>query len=434
MTATNFQQGILDHPLEHLLVVALNFVGQPQPVAALTTVQQLQTLVRRELAADIDEITDDPSTRTSAATESGELGVTDGYDTAGLTVTFGISSTGMTALGVPAAQLPQDLIPVPWARFSDTPPSSPNGDVVLQISSDSSYIVEHVLRRIEFTLSAEFSVAWTLLGEQRYGGGSHSSPTADSARALIGFHDGLSNLDPSLPGDVSLIFVDPLAVAQYPAPPPAGPQPAPGPGTPGYNPAGGPQPSFPTGLRTPPTSEPSWTKDGSYLFVRASVINTPAWDATTLGQQEQTIGRWKDSGATLDNPDHVANRHDDPQFATSPASVVVPPDSHIRRANPRSQPSDALRRIFRRGYPLIAATPSGSLQRGLIFVAFARSLSTQAEFILAAWLKNPDFPVAGSGIDPLLKFETGVIAGGYFFVPPLVNPEEPWSWDLPPQS
>ena len=359
--------------------------------------------------------------------------MTDGYDVSNLTITFGIRATGMTTLGVPQAEQPQDLIAVPWPEFDDSPANPANGDIVLHICADNAYVAEHVLRRIEVNLAGQFTVIWTLQGEQRYGALVRPSPTADTPRALIGFNDGLSNLDPSDPDDAALIFVDPAVVDQYPATPPAGQQPAPGPGQPGYQP-GAQGPVFPPGLRNPPSSEPVWTADGTYMFVRASVLDTANWDQATLGQQEQTVGRWKDSGATLDNPDQTAHRADPPQFAVDPANTAVPPNSHIRRANPRQQPSDVLRRILRRGYPLISASATGTLQRGLVFVAFGRTLSSQAEFILAAWLKNPNFPVQGSGIDPLLAFESGVIAGGYFFVPPLQDPDQPWSWVLPPQS
>jgi Dyp-type peroxidase family len=314
--STNYQAGIIDHPPEHALLVALGFVGSPAPAAALAAVQSLQELVHRELAADIDEITAQTN-RGAAFPESSELGVTDGYDTRGLTITFGISASGMTMLGVPAAQMPQDLIPVPWSRFSDSPTNPNNGDLVLQVCSDSAYLIEHVLRRIEVNLSSIFSIQWTLLGEQRYGMHRDGPPTADLPRAIIGFNDGLSNLDPTSPSDLALVFVDPSSVSTYPTTPPAGQQPGPAPGQPGYG-TGGQGPIFPDGLRNPPANEPTWTAGGSYMFVRASTINTGTWDQSTLGSQEAAVGRWKDSGATLDNPDQTAHRMDAPQFASNP--------------------------------------------------------------------------------------------------------------------
>jgi deferrochelatase/peroxidase EfeB len=118
-------------------------------------------------------------------------------------------------------------------------------------------------------------------------------------------------------------------------------------------------------------------------------------------------------------------------FASQPTNLEVPPNSHIRRANPRAQTTDPERRIYRRGYPLIVATPQATLQRGLLFIAFARTLSSQAEFIMRAWLKNTNFPEPNTGIDPILALETQVLCGGYYFIPPVAEPSQPWNWVIP---
>ena len=53
--ATNFQAGILDPPPEHILVAALAFAAADSP-SCHTAFRNLRELIRRELAADIDEI------------------------------------------------------------------------------------------------------------------------------------------------------------------------------------------------------------------------------------------------------------------------------------------------------------------------------------------------------------------------------------------
>lgn len=151
----------------------------------------------------------------------------------------------------------------------------------------------------------------------------------------------------------------------------------------------------------------------------------------TLGTQEAAVGRFKSSGSFLDQTDTSANQRNPPTFATDPALVTVPPTSHYRRANPRSQPSDQLRRVLRRGYPLLVPDANGTLSRGLTLIMFSRSLSTQSEFVMAAWLNNPQFPHPGAGADPLLAFENQILAGGYYFVPPLSDPTDATSWLLP---
>jgi Dyp-type peroxidase family len=165
------------------------------------------------------------------------------------------------------------------------------------------------------------------------------------------------------------------------------------------------------------------------MVIRASTINTPSWDQQPLGTQETAIGRFKVSGAALDLADEPENLNLDPLFATQAASVVVPVASHIRKANPRRDAEDASRRIFRRGYPLLGAL--GSLSTGLVFICFGRSISTQFEFVFRAWMRNADFPTQEAGVDHLLAFESGVIAGGYYFAPSLKEANKAWTWSLP---
>jgi deferrochelatase/peroxidase EfeB len=70
------------------------------------------------------------------------------------------------------------------------------------------------------------------------------------------------------------------------------------------------------------------------------------------------------------------------------------------------------------------------MQRGLVFVCFGRTLSTQFEFMTRAWTTNPHFPQENAGIDLLRPFET-VLCGGYYFVPPLTHYNRPWTWFVP---
>jgi deferrochelatase/peroxidase EfeB len=142
------------------------------------------------------------------------------------------------------------------------------------------------------------------------------------------------------------------------------------------------------------------------------------------------VGRWKVSGSGLDHADDPSQPPADPDFSADPNGQTTPFTAHIRKANPRSSPDDAKRRIFRRGYPLVTAS-AGGLRRGLVFVCFGRTISTQFEFITRAWTVNPNFPVPGAGEDAFRAFESAVLAGGYFFVPPLAHPSQPWSWVVP---
>jgi hypothetical protein len=55
----------------------------------------------------------------------------------------------------------------------------------------------------------------------------------------------------------------------------------------------------------------------------------------------------------------LANRRDVPDFQANPTNVNVPLNGHVRRANPRAEPDDPERRIFKRGYPLMVPLTPG---------------------------------------------------------------------------
>lgn len=415
------QSGILNRPPQHLLLVTCAF-GSSDPRA---TLDALRGLVERELRSDLDA-PNPPEAKEQPSAETGELGFGDDYDRAFLTITLGISSSGFEKLGIAEAERPQDLRPIPWDKLVDSPPSSESGDFVLQICADNLYICEHVVRRIEEEQGQELTVLSTLIGSQRYNSRAGRTSRREG-RALIGFLDGTSNLDPrNSDDDRKLVFVDPDNIS-YPQNPPPGELPTPSP----YGGEGAPKPHFPEDLHPVPSSEPVWTKDGSYMVVRASVFDTRSWDKLAQNEQERSVGRFKVSGASLDLHDEDGDLEKPPAFAFDQTNTAVLATAHIRKANPRGGEEDAQRRIFRRGYPLIGPA-TGSLQRGLVFVSFGRTITTQFEFIVRAWMRNKDFPVPDAGIDPLFeKVGETVLGGGYYFVPPLEEKTHPWTWKLP---
>ncbi len=113
-------------------------------------------------------------------------------------------------------------------------------------------------------------------------------------------------------------------------------------------------------LRPPPSAEPAWTAHGTYMTLRVSTFDTATWDRSSQNDQERSVGRFKVSGASLDLSDDPARIDESPAFVADQSSTVVPLDSHVRKSNPRRSEEDALRRIFRRGYPLIQTAPGGS--------------------------------------------------------------------------
>jgi deferrochelatase/peroxidase EfeB len=411
----------MNRPPQHLLLAALEFVERT-PTGAHRALEGLANVVQRELRSDLDPPNLD---RNQPSAETGELGFDENFDRRHLTITLGLASTAFDVLGVAGEDRPTDLRPIPWEQLGDPRPSRASGDLILQVCGDDLYVCEHVVRRVEEELAAGLRVVWTQLGSQRYTTRQGRASRAEG-RALIGFLDGSSNLNPrNSATDKALVFVEPSpeAFATYPPNPPAEPGPT--------GPYGGTStgPRFPVDLAPVPTREPGWTRHGSYMVVRVSTFDTTPWDDRPLIQQETAIGRFKASGASLDLEDDPDNLDVEPAFASNQTDTRVALTAHVRKANPRRSPEDAARRLFRRGYPVIESADAG-IRRGLAFIAFARTTSTQFEFIVRGWTRNRDFPDQGSGADQLFDVlpET-VVCGGYYFVPAVRR--QPWTWVLP---
>lgn len=390
----NAQRGISERPRQHLVLAALSFTGTT-PADCHAAVDSMRGIVHAELSDKIAE----------PATETGELGYDTHHDDYQLIVTFALSSRGYDKLGVPPAQRPIDLHPMPSDVLNPTDPAAGpeipgEGDVLLHIASDDAFVAEHVVRRVEHELAAQVTVAWVQTGVQRYT--TRQEGSRHDQRALIGFLDGLANLHMSEPADRGLVYVDHTRT-DYPA-------------NPTLDTYGG--ASFPPDLRQPPVGpEPKACDGGSYMAVEALLINHAWWDQQAVPAQESIVGQTKQNG--------------------HPAANATPA-SHTLKANPhRPDTDDEQRRFLRRGYPLIR--PYGNtLGLGLLFIGFGRSLTTQVEFVRRAWINNPNFPTNGAGQDALLfggAVNPRLVVGGYYFAPPLAKVSDPTSWVVPaPQA
>ncbi len=93
--------------------------------------------------------------------------------------------------------------------------------------------------------------------------------------------------------------------------------------------------------------ERSWMLGGSFLVVRRILVALEDWRALAVGEQEQAIGRHRDTGAPLGR-DH--------EFERLPAEL--PAGAHAALAAPRANGGAAM---LRRGY---------SFDEGLLFMAY----------------------------------------------------------------
>jgi deferrochelatase/peroxidase EfeB len=151
-----------------------------------------------------------------------------------------------------------------------------------------------------------------------------------------------------------------------------------------------------------------WFRGGSYLVARRIRMLIESWDRASLGDQEATIGRFKQSGAPLSG----GAEHDPVQLDLrgSGGVPVIPLRAHIRLAAPATNGGE---RIPRRGYSFTDGVDpvTGELDAGLFFIAYQRDPRKQFAAIQTRL-----------GASDALNEYIVHTGGGLFAVPPGVRP------------
>jgi deferrochelatase/peroxidase EfeB len=113
-------------------------------------------------------------------------------------------------------------------------------------------------------------------------------------------------------------------------------------------------------------TDQAWMRGGSYLVARRIRMLIESWDTDNLADQENVIGRFKNSGAPLTGA-HEFDKAD--LQAITDGKPVIPIDAHIRLAAPET---NANQKILRRGYSYTDGIDSdtGLLDAGLFFICF----------------------------------------------------------------
>ncbi|MBS1890417.1 MAG: deferrochelatase/peroxidase EfeB [Actinobacteria bacterium] len=257
--------------------------------------------------------------------DTGEaLGLTAGN----LTVTFGFGPGifDRPGLGL-AARRPAALKPLPTLPGDELNDLESDGDICVQACADDPQVVFHAVRNLARIGRGTVTMRWSQLG---FGRTSATSRAQETPRNLFGMKDGTANIKAEDTEAMDkFVWVD---------------------------------------------QGPAWIRGGSYLVTRRIRMNLEVWDRSSLGDQEETIGRQKYNGAPLGGSDEFEPLPLDDK--DSNGEPVIPANSHVRLAS--AQENDGLQ-ILRRGYSFTDGVDQslGDLEAGLFFIAFQRDPEKQ---------------------------------------------------------
>ena len=233
-----------------------------------------------------------------------DTGETVGLNPYRLTLTFGVSASFLTKLGLEKKRpkLFRDLPAFPKEQLRE---QYTGGDIVIQACADDEQVAFHAVRNLIRKGRNKVTMKWSQSGFVAIG------DRMETPRNLFGFKDGTANVTTEKDFD-KVVWAD----------------------------------------------SQDWMKNGSYMAVRRIIMHLETWDRTNLQEQENTFGRYKESGA----PFGKKNEFDEVDLS------LLPVDSHVRLAKEVDLP------ILRRSYSYSDGIDpkTGQFDAGLLFIAFQK--------------------------------------------------------------
>lgn len=245
-----------------------------------------------------------------------------GLPPAHLTVTIGYGPELFDDRFGLAERRPEALEQLPRFPGDEIRPEISDGAICLQACANDPLVAYHAIH--ELTRSG-VGVVSTRMFQVGFGRTSSTSKSQATARNLMGFKDGTRNLKSE-----EAALVDKWVWSQG-------------------------------------SGKSDWMDGGSYLAARKIKMFVENWDRETRKDQENTFGRFKDTGAPYGADSEFATP--DLKARAADGSPVIPIDAHIRRASPEDNGGVHL---LRRGYNYADGVDpvTGDLDSGLFFIAF----------------------------------------------------------------
>ncbi len=228
---------------------------------------------------------------------AGDNGDALGLSPAKLTLTFGFGpgifiKDGKDRYNL-AKQRPEALVDLPKFNGDQLVESKSGGDISVQACADDPQVAFHAVRELTRLATDIAQIRWVQTGFA-------SKPASgETPRNLQGFKDGTQN--PKAQEFDKFVWVG--------------------------------------------SEGPSWMQGGSYMVVRKIRIALEHWESVGVNFQEQTIGRYKDSGAPLGKK----NEFDvlDLDAVDKDGNFIIPESAHVRLG--AAAANDGVQ-ILRRGY------------------------------------------------------------------------------------
>lgn len=238
-----------------------------------------------------------------------DTGEADGLNPYNLTLTFGVSPSFFDKLGIEKLK-PELLKDLPHFPRDQLREQYQHGDICIQACADDPQVAFHAVRNLVRIARSSITMRWSQSGF-------NSFENTDTPRNLFGFKDGTGN---------------------------------------------------PQGAELDKTvwyQGSDWLKNGSFLAVRRIQMHLETWDRTNLKGQEETFGRYRDSGAA------IGMKHEfDPVDLdkTDAKGDKITEISHLHLA--KKSGVNVLRRSF--SYASGVDPKTGQFDAGLLFISFQK--------------------------------------------------------------
>jgi deferrochelatase/peroxidase EfeB len=251
-----------------------------------------------------------------------DTGEAAGLKPASLTITIGFGPSMFDRRFGLSQRRPAALVELPSFFGDRLDPQRTGGDLCVQACADDPVVAFHAVRNL-----ARIASGVAVLRDLQLGSGRTSSASGATPRNLLGFKDGTNNVRTSSTSEMNKhVWV--------------------GSG-----------------------SDQAWMTGGTYLVARRIRVRLEQWSSLALATQQETIGRFRESGAPLTG----SREHDPLELGATNAfgQHVIADSAHVRVAS--HQANDGVR-ILRRGFNFTDGLDprTGELDAGLMFICFQR--------------------------------------------------------------